>query len=208
MDRQRDRVDPEEALDHPEDGVEFATSLQPHDQIRFEQVDLVVLHQLTPDTAHHAAGVDDHEIAPLLACAVAEPGERSHQRQQVVLGRRRSHEPERVGVGEPFQREVVGLTDVLEAHGGGGSDRLLGDVGVEVGHGATSPEGIGGGGTSQGALARVEAADEHDGACLPGGSIDEPVVLVHNAPSVIHGGSVATCASGSGGRARHQPASV
>ena len=91
-------VDAEEPLDHPEDGVELLATLQPHDQIGLEQLDLVVLHELAPDAAHHAAGVDDHEIAPLLACAVAEPGERSHQRQQVALGRGRADEPERVGV--------------------------------------------------------------------------------------------------------------
>ena len=91
-------------------------------------------------------------------------------------------EPERVGVGEAIEGEVVGLVDVLEPHGRGRADGLLRDVGVEVGDRAPEPQRERRGRSRQGALARVETAHEQHGACVASGSIDEPVVLVHCAP--------------------------
>ena len=191
---QRHDVGAEEALDHPEDRVELLAALESHDEVGLEEVDLVVLHELAPDPADHAARVDHDEVGALLVRAVAEPRERPDHRHEMVLRARRAHEPEGVGVGEPFEREVVGLADVLQAHRGGRSDRLLRDVGVEVGHRATEP-------SAYAAVARASvllpASSPHEQhrVRLARGPIHEPVVLVHLLPPCPARRPVRVCAA-------------
>jgi hypothetical protein len=98
------------------------------------------------------------------------------------LRTRGTDEPEGIGLGEAIEREVVGLADVLEPHGGRRADGLLRDIGVEVGDRAPEPQRERRGRARQRALAGVETAHEQHGACVAGGSIDEPVVLVHAPP--------------------------
>ena len=75
--------------------------------------------------------------------------------------------------------EVVGGADVLHADRGRRADRLLGDVGVDIGDRASDPQRERRGGPRDRGLAGVHPAEEQDGVCMTRGTVDELFVLVH-----------------------------
>jgi len=146
----------------------------------------------------------DH-LLPLVG-AVAQARERANERKEVILRRRRAHEPDRIGHGHALVREVVGFADVLQPDGPRRTHRLLRDVRVEVGHGPPDTERERRRRAGHRALAGIEPADEQDGPCLACGPVDEPVVLVHRAPPPFAEVRLRACREPFLGR--RQPASV
>ena len=100
---------------------------------------------------------------------------------EVVLRRGRADEPERVGVRRAARGSRSSrLTDVLHARRSPAARPSSGPRRRRCRR-PVRPirKGERGGGTRERRLARVEPAEEHDGAGVPRGSIDELLVLVH-----------------------------
>ena len=172
-------VDPEEPVDHPEDRLELLAALQPGDEVRLEHVDHVVLHQFAGDPRDLPARVDDQEVGSFAAGPVAETLERADQRDEVVLGPGRAHEPEGVGVRQRSNVRSSAVRMCFRPTVAGGPTVFCGHVGVDVGDGAPEAQRERRGGARQRALARVEAAEEQRPCAHRARLGHEPVVLVH-----------------------------
>ena len=135
----------EETLDHAEERQELLAALEPHDEIRPEHLDLVVLEHLPVDPRNHPGRVHDDEVRPHLLGLFVQGGHPRDDRQQVALRRRGADERQRVGARERLRFEVLGPAQDLQRDRGGRPDRLLADVRVQERRGTPSRAPLGAG---------------------------------------------------------------
>src|SRR3990170_1705771 len=174
----------EEPLDHSEERQELLAALEPDDQIGLEHLNLLIVQDLSVDARHETARVHHDEVRPRLLGLPEEAGHAGHDLEQVALGRGRAHEPHGILLRHGRGIQVLRVPDHPQRHGRGRPDRLLPDVGIEErrrspgrDRGLEEP-------SRQGALARVEPAEQHDGVLGAHRLLDERFVLVHLSPPV------------------------
>src|SRR5919204_2895270 len=176
---ERDDLGGEEPLDHAEERQELLAALQPDDEVGLQELDLVVLQDLPVDPGDQPARVDNHEVGSLLPGLPVELGDAGDDGQEMALGGGRTDERQRIGPLEHLGGEVIGRADVLQRDRGRWSDRFLADVGVqERGRSSRRHRGLEQP-PCEGALARVDPADQHHGSLRADRLVDQRFVLVH-----------------------------
>ena len=143
----------------------------------------MVLEQLPVDPRDHPARVDHDELGARFQGDREHPSRPRDNREHVPLRRRGADEVEAVRVVHGLDLHVFGGADELQADRRRGPHRLLSHVDVdERGDLAGLGRGTGHGAAERG-LPGVEPADQHDGAGLLDGPLDEGLVLVQTASS-------------------------
>ena len=163
----------EEPASHADDGLDLATSLKGNQDIWSAEFQLVELQCLTGDPGHCPCCVD-HDQVGVAACQVDQGGRRHDLLEHEMLRRNRAHEPEVIGFVEG--REVMTLSEPLEANARRRPNSGLSHVGIDVGGtlprcNDTLEETPG-----ERTLSRVGSSQQHHHSALGGQILDEMIM--------------------------------